>query len=208
MPQEHNPALGERIRDEKFRWHNYQWIEMMTGETLYEETDEEEDEDYLDCHLLHSTADIDNPDYYNVPENLLTASSMYPHTQGTVPHSSPYSVAEAEMGMLYGAGLQGAKNTLHNEFVRSHLRNSLASSSPGMLLGSVQEDEEHLSPQHYSMLMEDPLDMYTASLGDTSADVDGQLYRGSLHDDLGMSSSLYASGEHPSFRRASRGHHF
>ena len=44
-------------------------MEIVTGESLYEE-EEEEDEDYLDHYFLHSAAELDNPDYfYSTPDS-------------------------------------------------------------------------------------------------------------------------------------------
>ena len=57
--------MGQRVKTNRFRWHNCSWLEIVTGESLYEEEDEEdeeEDEDYLD--LLHSAAELDEPDYF------------------------------------------------------------------------------------------------------------------------------------------------
>ena len=62
--QEEGSELGQRVKSNRFRWHNCHWLEIVTGESLYEEEEEEEeeDEDYLD--LLRSAAEWDNPDYF------------------------------------------------------------------------------------------------------------------------------------------------
>ena len=53
-----------KLRFERFQWHNYQWLEMMTGKVLLKD-EEDLDEDYLDPHILHTAADLlDSPELY------------------------------------------------------------------------------------------------------------------------------------------------
>ena len=71
LQQECDPELALKIKHERFRWHNFQWLEMVTGETLYQEV--EEPEDYLDPHYLHTAAEL-----YEM-QNQLDSSHGYHH---------------------------------------------------------------------------------------------------------------------------------
>ena len=53
--------MALRVKSERFRWHNYQWLEMMMGKTLNNE--EAIDEDYLDPNFLHTAAEL-----YDIPD--------------------------------------------------------------------------------------------------------------------------------------------
>ena len=65
--------MGQRIKNERFRWHNSVWLEKVTGESLYDEEEEEEEDEedyYLGHYLLHSATELDNPDYfYDTPDS-------------------------------------------------------------------------------------------------------------------------------------------
>lgn len=69
-PQECDPQLALKIKLERFRWHNFQWLEMMAGESFYQEG-EESDDDYLDPHYLQTAAEL-----YEM-QNQLDASHGY-----------------------------------------------------------------------------------------------------------------------------------
>lgn len=71
--QEENSELGEKVKNNRFRWHNCDWLEKVTGETFYDEENESDDDYYLDHYLLHSAAELDNPDYfYHGPDSNTT----------------------------------------------------------------------------------------------------------------------------------------
>ena len=66
--------LAKKIIHERFRWHNFQWLELMTGESLYEEENQEIDEDYLDPRYLHTAAELYDSDlYYEMQSQLESA---------------------------------------------------------------------------------------------------------------------------------------
>ena len=90
--QEYDKEFASKIQCERFRWHNFQWLEIMTGQTYYEE--EETDEDYLDPHYLHMAAELyDNPELYYEMQNQLESA----HGGGGV-GIEPSSTAYAEYG--------------------------------------------------------------------------------------------------------------
>ncbi len=72
--QECDPDFAVKVQAEKFRWHNFQWLEIMTGQALYEE-EEEEDEDYLDPRYLHVAEELyEDPElYYEMQSQLESA---------------------------------------------------------------------------------------------------------------------------------------
>ena len=79
--QKYNQDLKSKLQRERFEWHNFQWLEMMTGKTLYE--DEEVDEDYFDPSYLHMAAELyDNPDLFHELQSQLES------THGSVPMPS------------------------------------------------------------------------------------------------------------------------
>lgn len=73
--QEFDTARAEKIKHERFRWHNFQWLEMMTGESLYET--QEIDEDCLDPDCLHTAAELyDNPELYTQIQSQLESTHL------------------------------------------------------------------------------------------------------------------------------------
>lgn len=100
--QEEDTELGQRIKSERFRWHNCDWLEMVTGESLYEEEEDQEDEDHFDHYLLHSAAELDNPDYfYSTPSVQVPIGEM-----GIVDHEG-YPLSSAQQYYSTGCLVDG-----------------------------------------------------------------------------------------------------
>lgn len=74
--QECDPELALKIKHERFRWHNFQWLEMITGETVFHE-EQEPDEDYLDTHYLHTAAEL-----YDMQSQLEESGLAYRGMEG------------------------------------------------------------------------------------------------------------------------------
>ena len=130
----------------------------MTGESLYEDDDQELDEDYLDPHYLHSAAELyDNPELFYEMQGQLESA----HGEGGMSDQLGY---EVDLGRNYDqfdtdvdgdhpamVGMSGAYRPIHQ--------------MPG-----YEEDEavdQALSPRQYAMLinsMQDPLSMYASGL--------------------------------------------
>ena len=60
----HSPEFSERVKAERFKLHNCQWLEMVTGKSVFEE-DYEEDEDYMDPYYLHMATELYSPEYFD-----------------------------------------------------------------------------------------------------------------------------------------------
>ena len=147
---------------------------------MYEgESEEEEDEDCLDHYLLHSAAELDNPEYYyptpgelDDPEGsehvLLSDIQQYYPVGGAPlgylspgspapPHSSPY---EGEVEKMMALTVDGGR--------MMHLHEGRVGGRGGGGGGREGIEAGPLSPKQYSTLMrsmEDPLAMYSASFG-------------------------------------------
>lgn len=178
MLQEEKTELGQRIKSERFRLHNRNWLEMVTGESLYEEEEsEEEDEDYL--YLLHSAAELDNPDYFYSDPNspsamgemtdhevyLLSSAQQYygdggPMDGRFIHPSAKFEVGiplppqnspfafEGELAAETGIYFNSPSTTTNQQ---GQMRRDNPLSSPGMLFSTEQDqDIEPLSTQHYS----------------------------------------------------------
>lgn len=59
----HSPEYSERVKAERFKQHNCQWVEIVTGKSVYDEDDYEEDEDYMDPYYLHMANELYSPEY-------------------------------------------------------------------------------------------------------------------------------------------------
>lgn len=167
---------------------------MIAGESLFDEekeVEDEEDEDYID--LLHSAAELDNPDYFNdspdvpggAPPSVdvigdlaqdrryllqFYGSTAGGHSSGV--HSPPDPVAP-QTSPLYGTyheALLGASNPLvprsssHPPRPMSRADNPLA--SPGMLFDRDLDSDvadEQIYARQLMSSLEDPLTMYRAS---------------------------------------------
>ena len=130
---------------------------MMTGETLYEE--EEQDEDYLDPSYLHTAAELyDNPElYFEMQSQLEGAHSGVP-SGGDINH-------------LLGAH---APTDLYTNFGNpaTSQDSGLQYYEAGRNISPVPDTTavEMFSPRQRSMLMnsmQDPLAMYTSSFAGT-----------------------------------------
>lgn len=62
--QAHSPEFSEKVKSERFKLHNCQWLEMVTGKSVYED-DYEKDEDYMDPYYLHMATELYSPEYFN-----------------------------------------------------------------------------------------------------------------------------------------------
>ena len=162
--QEHCPEFGQRIKGERFRWHNSQWLEVVTGKLLYEE--EEEDEDYIYHDHLHSAAELDNPEYYYSMAGQLESPPARQYGLSSTPH---YYAAGRASPVYPPPGVPMPPHNSPYGITEGGRMNPLAlSAGTGTQLGAVPEEVEALSPHQYAMLMrsiEDPLAMYSASFG-------------------------------------------
>ena len=225
VTQEEGSELGQRVKNDRFRWHNCNWLEMVTGESLYEE-DKEEDEEYcLDYYLLHSAAELDNPDYFYSPPITPTASMPIGDISGLGHSSYPLSVPQYynSSGPIDGISAHPPEgydlsgpfppkdypfSSTYEEDIRMHPGSSspldprpmsrMANplASPGMLF----ERDEHveassISAQQLMPAMEDPLALYGASFK-TSLDLDHNVeFDDAVHSE-GISHT-YASSDYP-----------
>lgn len=194
--------LAQKIKQERFRWHNFQWLEMMTGETLYEE--EEADEDYLDPHFLHMAAELyENPElYYEMQSQLESA------------HGGP-AEASVHPYMQYGNPLT-SKGMFFSEPSFSEALEYGDPSPYGLSAASGLQfsDAQKLSPQQYAMLlnsMQDPLAMYSSSFAtggslepSSSAEFDPTDLCSPLLSPVYGETMDYS--DHPAFTMMSRGH--
>ena len=190
--------MGQKVKSNRFRWHNCNWLEKVTGESFYEEEEEESDGDkdeeyFLDHYLLHSAAEFDNlDDFYDAPESTMlmgdnglamSAQQYYSQVEGSAmqppvayydPHplqNSPYHAS------IEHAVVDPDRTGPPQSFARAH--NPLA--SPGMLFDREPDDEEIVHPSvsvsatQLMPAMEDPLAMYCASFkgpGDVKHNLD------------------------------------
>ena len=133
---------------------------MMTGETLYEE--EEQDEDYLDPSYLHTAAELyDNPELYFEMQSQLEGAHSGGSSGGNVNH-------------LLGAHVPTELYTEYGNPVTSK-DSGLYYYEAGRNISPVPDttDAEMLSPRQRSMLMnsmQDPLAMYTNSFAGMGED--------------------------------------
>jgi hypothetical protein len=190
--QEYDDTLAQKIKHERFRWHNFQWLEMTTGESLYEEETDDLDEDYLDPSFLHTAAELyNNPDLYYEMQSQLEAAHGGGHThapQGGGGSStmggpgwgmtgypfgeeSDYYYDAMAMGGGGGDGVLRARN-----FVGANSSGPRQQQQPWNINteefanchGDDDEiDESTLSPRQYALLMQsmqEPLAMYASTL--------------------------------------------
>ena len=129
----------------------------MTGETLYEE--EEEDEDYLDPSYLHTAAEL-----YNNPELYFEMQSQLEDAHSGVPDGGDVN------HLLGGHALTDVYTKFGNPATSQD--SGLRYYEPGRNISPVPDTTavELLSPRQRSMLMnsmQDPLAMYTSSFAGT-----------------------------------------
>lgn len=178
MPQEEKTELGQRIKSERFRWHNRNWLEMVTGEYLYEDEESEEDEDYL--YFLHSAAELDNPDYfYGVPNSPSAMGEMIDHEGYLLSSAQQYyddgvpmdgrfihpaarfdvRIPLPRQNSPFASGFEGELEAgtgidfnspppSNTTYKQDQMRRSNPLSSPGMLFSTGQDQD--IEPQHYS----------------------------------------------------------
>lgn len=197
--QEYDDTLAQKIKQERFRWHNFQWLEMTTGESLYEEETDDLDEDYLDPSFLHTAAELyNNPDLYYEMQSQLESARGGGHTHSHAPQggsimrgpgvSAGYPFGEESDyyydGMVVGAGGGGEGVSRVRTFIGA------ANSGPRQQHQQQQEpwstgkefanhydidenDENTLSPRQYALLMQsmqEPLAMYASTLDSSYQD--------------------------------------
>ena len=201
----------------------------MTGETLYE--DDEADEDYLDPRYLHTAAELlyDNPDlYYEMQSQIESAHSH----GGTIP--IPVQV-EMEPGLhvLAAEGYDHYGNPIFtnegpvSDYLTDDGYDYGKPSTYGLHLatapygdGLSSSPNLRLSPEQYAMLMnsmQDPLAMYSSSLMGGTEGVGGSGVEPSSSAELeiregyaGMYSPVYGESldynDHPAFAMMSAGY--
>ncbi|CAI8055976.1 Kinesin-associated protein 3 [Geodia barretti] len=206
---EEDSELGQRVKTNRFRWHNCNWLEIVTGESLYEEEDEEEeeDEDYLD--LLRSAAELDEPDYfYSSPDGapvtvpvgemdnferdrfLLQHYGVPPPTVAHSPAGYGDSLVENSphyYGAQLGANHAVVSSSPYPPRPMSRADNPLA--SPGMLFDREYDNEVEptsISARQLMSSLEDPLAMYNASFK-TDLDMNQSVDNDDSVDDVGYS---------------------
>lgn len=130
---------------------------MMTGETLYEE--EEQDEDYLDPSYLHTAAELyDNPElYFEMQSQWEDAHGPSGHAHMHSQYGNPIFTLQDSAFLSDSTDFATIKDTGSYHGARHDV-------SP--IPGSSAAESLELSPQQYSMLlnsMQDPLAMHTSS---------------------------------------------
>jgi len=123
----------------------------MTGETLYEE--EEQDEDYLDPSYLHTAAEL-----YDNPELYFEMQSQWEGAHGPSGHAHMHSQYGNPIFTLQDSAL------LSDNFLELSYHGARQDASP--IPGNSAAESLELSPRQYSMLldsMQDPLAMHASS---------------------------------------------
>ena len=144
---------------------------MMTGETLYEE--EEQDEDYLDPSYLHTAAELyDNPELYFEMQSQLEGGHAGGPSGHATQYGNPIFTLQDSALLSDSTGFATTKDYYDQDTALYHGAGRSASPIPGSNAGESLE----LSPRQYSMLlnsMQDPLAMYTSShMGTGTSGVD------------------------------------
>ena len=195
----------------------------MTGETLYE--DEDTDEDYLDPHYLHTAAELlyDNPDLYYEMQSQI--ESAHGHG-GAVPVPVPVEM-EPGLHMHVADGYDRYGNPIFADDwpvliagSDDYGKPSTYGLHPPYEGGVSSSPSAGLSPQQYAMLMnsmQDPLAMYSSSLAGVPEDMRGSGVEPSSSAELdigegyaGMYSPVYGESldydDHPAFAMAGTGY--
>ena len=212
--------MAQKIKHERFRWHNFQWLEMMTGESLYEEDTDELDEDYLDPNFLHTAAELyNNPDLYYEMQSQIESAHMHGH--GAI-HPPSSSMPGTTMIMSPGGYPLGMKDNFDSSSGGGASRTrTLSSSYNGPLsatrqlapwseeFGTMDElderDQGTLSPRQHALLMQsmqEPLAMYASTLDSsghgTYLETGGNVYEGDSEElgfaEGGLSFGIGSSG--------------
>lgn len=79
--QEHGEEWAKKIQEEKFRWHNTQWLEMVDGgqsaasaipndNFAVDDDDDDDDEDFLPNNDMFDRSDLFNGEKFAYTENL------------------------------------------------------------------------------------------------------------------------------------------
>ena len=165
---------------------------MTTGESLYEDENDELDEDYLDPSFLHTAAELyNNPDLYYEMQSQIEAAHTHGHPTPHPPPGTPaamalsasggYPVGRSEEDGSYfydsSGGASGASRmrTLSGSYnmplsvARQQYQNQPPWSDDYAAMADVDERDESgaLSPRQYALLMQsmqEPLAMYASTL--------------------------------------------
>ena len=199
---------------------------MMTGETLYE--DEDTDEDYLDPRYLHTAAELlyDNPDlYYEMQSQIESA-----HSHGGVVPIPVQVEMEPGLHMHVADGYDRYGNPIFADDWPASVAGGEDYGNPstyGLYLTAAPHGEglssspsATLSPQQYAMLMnsmQDPLAMYSSSLPGVTEEMGGGGLEPSSSAELdvgeaygGMYSPVYGESldydDHPAFAMMGAGY--
>ena len=221
--QEYDDTLAQKIKNERFRWHNFQWLEMTTGESLYEEETDDLDEDYLDPSFLHTAAELyNNPDlYYEMQSQLESAHGGHTHSHAPQGGSMmggpgmsagyPFGGEESDYfydGMMLGASSVGEGVSRARTFIGANSGSRQQQHQPwnteefaNHYNDDDENDENTLSPRQYALLMQsmqEPLAMYASTLDSSYRDDDDLETGYGAGDGLNFSGSM----QHHQQRRA------
>lgn len=208
--QEYDDNLAQKIKHERFRWHNFQWLEMTTGESLYEEETDDLDEDYLDPSFLHTAAELyNNPDlYYEMQSQLESAHGGHIHSHAPHPGQgapimggmSGYPFGE-ESDYYYDSMVGGGEGVSRaRTFIgaNSSQRQQQPWNTEEFMMSDHHDademDQNTLSPRQYALLMQsmqEPLAMYTSTLDSSYQDNDPEGYSEGLNFSGSMQRKTY-----------------
>lgn len=127
---------------ERFRFYNRQWVEMVTGEALYEDA-EEDDEDYMGPYYLHTANELYSPEaFYDhegggpVIDKMTSPSYGMERTPfpNQAPPSSPYD---------YDDPLEAYGVSLHSPIVEEELEDYGTHQQNLLHMGEVPDYAEH-----------------------------------------------------------------
>ena len=189
--QEYDDNLAQKVKHERFRWHNFQWLEMTTGESLYEEEVDELDEDYLDPSFLHTAAELyNNPDlYYEMQSQLESAHGHAPQGTPGMGSMSGYPFGEDDDYYYDGVGMGDEGVSRTRTFINAYSGPRQQQLQPwseeyAMADHDDEIDQNTLSPRQYALLMQsmqEPLAMYASTLDSSYQDDDLEGYNDGLN---------------------------
>ena len=130
---------------ERFHFYNRQWVEMVTGEALYEDV-EEDDEDYMDPYYLHTANELFSPE------------AFYDHEAGDGMEGAAYGMERAAYGIEravfpnqappsspydYDDPLEAYGVSLHSPLVEEELEDYGAYQHNPLHMGEIPDYAEH-----------------------------------------------------------------
>ena len=138
LSQTHCPDFSERVKAERFKLFNCQWVEMATGRAVFEEEEETEDEDYMDPYFLHNATDLYGANFFDdlAAGNLTNGDGLLVQDGRETP--LPHPLYTSPVAMEYGQG----ESLRTDELTLSYAdrRGDLFSPTP---MGEVPDYEEH-----------------------------------------------------------------